>query len=359
VLNTPDASTQSVTELTLGLILGLLRFISESDREVRSGLWRKRTGFLLEELTFGIVGLGRIGRNLAEILKRMGARVIGHDAQCDKNWSDPLGISCMPMVDVLKNADVVSLHLPLVPGLLHCIGAHELSLMKKGSFIVNTARGGLVDEKALFDSLAQGYLGGAALDVFEREPYEGPLRNLPNVILTPHIGSYARRSRARMELEAAQNLVNALTEMDLLGSRASQFLWEGSMKKLTIIAPVYNEAPVIEKYYNEVKSVLDSLNGYSWDILFVLDRSSDGSLEILSRIATADPAVCVLSLSSRFGHQNSLVAGLDHAQADVVIMMDSDLQHPPSLIPEMVRAFEKGQRHCLHGEGGWTECLDF
>lgn len=223
VLNTPDASTQSVTELTLGLILGLLRFISESDREVRSGLWRKRTGFLLEELTFGIVGLGRIGRNLAEILKRMGARVIGHDAQCDKNWSDPLGISCMPMVDVLKNADVVSLHLPLVPGLLHCIGAHELSLMKKGSFIVNTARGGLVDEKALFDSLAQGYLGGAALDVFEREPYEGPLRNLPNVILTPHIGSYARRSRARMELEAAQNLVNALTEMDLLGSRASQF----------------------------------------------------------------------------------------------------------------------------------------
>jgi polyisoprenyl-phosphate glycosyltransferase len=114
------------------------------------------------------------------------------------------------------------------------------------------------------------------------------------------------------------------------------------MKTLTVISPVYNEEQVVEGFYKELKSVLSSLVGYEPTILFVVDRCTDDTLGILERIALSDPSVRVLSLSSRFGHQMSLLAGIDHANSDALIMMDSDLQHPPSLIPALLTRFEEG-----------------
>jgi dolichol-phosphate mannosyltransferase len=115
------------------------------------------------------------------------------------------------------------------------------------------------------------------------------------------------------------------------------------MKTLTIISPAYNEAEVLERFYRELSAELRPLAGrYSTSVLFVLDRSSDNSLDILKRLAADDPSVGVLSLSSRFGHQMALLAGIDHADADVIIMMDSDLQHPPSLIPALLEKYENG-----------------
>jgi len=114
------------------------------------------------------------------------------------------------------------------------------------------------------------------------------------------------------------------------------------MKTLTVVSPVYEEEQVIEGFYKELKSVLSSLVGYASTILFVVDRSTDDTLDILERIALADRSVRVLSLSSRFGHQMSLLAGIDHADSDALIMMDSDLQHPPSLIPTLLARFEEG-----------------
>jgi dolichol-phosphate mannosyltransferase len=114
------------------------------------------------------------------------------------------------------------------------------------------------------------------------------------------------------------------------------------MKTLTVVSPVYEEEQVIEGFYDELKSVLSSLVGYEATILFVVDRSTDDTLDILERIALADRSVKVLSLSSRFGHQMSLLAGIDHADSDALIMMDSDLQHPSSLIPTLLARFEEG-----------------
>ena len=114
------------------------------------------------------------------------------------------------------------------------------------------------------------------------------------------------------------------------------------MKTLTVISPVYNEVDVIEQFYNELKAELNMLDGYDSKIIFVLDRSPDGTLHVLRKIAAQDPSVQVVSLSSRFGHQMSLLAGIDHADADAVIMMDCDLQHPPTLIHQMIYEFEKG-----------------
>lgn len=114
------------------------------------------------------------------------------------------------------------------------------------------------------------------------------------------------------------------------------------MKRLAVISPVFNEVAVIEHFYNELKGVLKTLN-YESKILFVLDRSSDGTIDVLRKLAKEDPSVQVLALSTRFGHQMSLLAGIDHADADLAIMMDCDLQHPPQLIPQMIQEFEKGK----------------
>ena len=211
VLNTPDAPTKAVAELTIAHILGLLRHVSQADRQIRSGVWKGLMGSLLETKTVGIVGFGRIGKRVATLLSAFGASVIISDAQVKSGDFQNVGLD-----ELCTRSDIVSLHLPYSEATHHIIDEKRMNLMKKGSFIVNISRGGLVDEAMLLVSLKSGHIAGAALDCFEQEPYEGELRNLENVQITAHMGSYARETRDLMEQEASRLLVNALHEKNLL-----------------------------------------------------------------------------------------------------------------------------------------------
>jgi D-3-phosphoglycerate dehydrogenase len=204
VYNTPDGPTQAVAELVMGLILSLLRKTALMDRELRQGKWKKEMGSLLSGKNVGIVGMGRIGRCVATLMGAFGAKIAFYDAQAVADCPRALR---MEMSDLLKWADIVTLHCATKEKVL---GGAQLRSMKPGSWLVNTARGNLLDETVLLELLKSGYLAGAALDVFEREPYDGPLAKLPNVIVSPHIGSYAKESRVQMETDAVKNLLEGL-----------------------------------------------------------------------------------------------------------------------------------------------------
>jgi len=213
VRNTPDALTDAVAELTLGGLLSALRRIGRMDRDLHAGTWERRMGGLLRGRTVGIVGLGRIGIRLAELLQPFEPRLLAADRAPNHGAAARLAVTFAELDELLREADVVSLHLPGLGEPL--IGARELELMKPGAIVVNASRGGLVDEAALHDALAGGRLAGAYLDTFAVEPYDGPLRELPNVVLTPHAGSFAAEARAQMEVEAVRNLIEALEESGL------------------------------------------------------------------------------------------------------------------------------------------------
>lgn len=211
VLNTPDAPTKAVAELTVAHILGLLRHLSKADRQIRSGVWKGLMGSLLETKTVGLVGFGRIGKRVATLLSAFGASVIISDAQVKASDFQNIELD-----ELCAKADILSLHLPYNESTHHIINEKRINLMKKGSYIVNISRGGLIDETMLLGALKSGHIAGAALDCFEQEPYEGELRNLENVQITAHMGSYARETRDLMEQEASNLLVNALREMNLI-----------------------------------------------------------------------------------------------------------------------------------------------
>ena len=207
ILNTPDGPTNAVAELTLGLILNLLRHIGNADQNTKMGKWEKKMGTLLLNKKIGIVGYGRIGKRLAELLRSFNCEIYVYDPFVSSIKENDT--KCLNSLDeLLGSVDIVTLHLPYTKENHHLINESRLKLMKRGSFLINAARGGFIDEDALFDVLKNGCIAGAALDTFEKEPYEGRLRELDNVILTPHIGSYARESRIQMETDAVINLLS-------------------------------------------------------------------------------------------------------------------------------------------------------
>jgi len=205
VFNTPDAPTLAVAELTVGLMLDLMRKVSRMDRAIRNGRWEKQMGNLLSGKSVGIIGFGRIGRKVASLLLAFGCPIRYYDI--NEAPSDA-SASRVTFPELLEKSDIISIH---VSSKNQLVGDYELRLMKKGSWLVNVARGGVVNEDALLDALERGHLAGAALDVFGAEPYTGPLKAMEQVILTPHIGSYAKESRIAMEREAAENLLKVLS----------------------------------------------------------------------------------------------------------------------------------------------------
>jgi D-3-phosphoglycerate dehydrogenase len=210
VYRTAGVLTQAVAELTIGLMLSALRSISSNDRLIRQGKWQKTMGGLLSEKVVGIIGFGNIGQRVGELIKAFGARVIYYDPQpTDVPWAQEVSLS-----DLLTQAEIITIH---AGGSEQILGKAELKKMcKPGVVLINTARGGLVDESVLQDCLMEGKVSFACLDVFETEPYCGPLCSLENVILTPHIGSYAREARALMERAAVENLIKGLHEVGIL-----------------------------------------------------------------------------------------------------------------------------------------------
>ncbi len=213
VLISASANYRSVAEHALGLMLSLAKDIPFLDGRVRAGQWDKATyqGVELFRKTLGLVGFGRIGRRLAELVAPFEMKVFVFDPFL--TGEAPSGVTRVAEIGpLLKAADIVSLHLPLTEGTRHLIGAAELGMMKKTAWLINTARGGVVDEKALIDALQTGAIAGAGLDTFAQEP-PGNLEKLMTagkVVLTPHVGAATAESIVRMGVEAAQNVLTVL-----------------------------------------------------------------------------------------------------------------------------------------------------
>ena len=201
VFSTPDGPTSAVAELTLGAMLSMLRLIPEMNTHLHDGKWEKRIGFQLEGKTVAIIGFGKIGQRVASLLTSFKTHILAVDPHID---SVPDGIKHVSLEDALRQADILTIH---CSGENCIIGESELNIMKKGAFLLNASRGGLVDEDALVKVLDSGQLAGAWLDTFNREPYNGPLCGYPNVILTPHVGSYTKECRYNMEMESVKNLI--------------------------------------------------------------------------------------------------------------------------------------------------------
>lgn len=208
VLNTPDEPIAAVAELTLGLILALLRQLPKVDALTRDRQWQRVTGHLLADQTVGIIGLGRIGRRVAELVRAFGARVIATEPFPDLDWLQAQPIALMELPELLARSSIVSIHAATTPQTPLRLGAAELALMPPGSWLVNVARGDLVDDLALAVALETNHLRGAALDVFPQEPYHGPLCQSDRVILSPHQATLTLETRVAMEVRAVQNLID-------------------------------------------------------------------------------------------------------------------------------------------------------
>lgn len=206
VYRTPEAPAEAVAELTISLAIAVLRRVGEADRLLRAGEWHALMGRSLGRSRVGIAGLGHVGSRVAKVAAVLGAEVGYTDSFVD----DPAYQRFSDIEELAEWTDVLSIHLPHDEETHHVVDAGVLALLGPHGVVVNTARGGLVDEEALSHALAEGRLAGAALDVFEQEPYEGPLTGFPNVLLTCHMGSYARQVRAVMESEALRNAMIGL-----------------------------------------------------------------------------------------------------------------------------------------------------
>lgn len=214
VINTPRATSISVAELTIGLILAVMRKIAYADREMRNGAWPKKKckGIEMYGKTMGIIGIGRIGREVAKRAKAFGMKVIYYDVyRPDESTEKELDIEFRELDVLVSEADVITLHLPLTPETKHLINKERIEKMKDGAIIINAARGGIVDENALYEALKSGKLYGAALDVYENEPLkESKLFELDNIVLTPHIGAQAKEGQTRAGIEVAKKIAEAL-----------------------------------------------------------------------------------------------------------------------------------------------------
>jgi D-3-phosphoglycerate dehydrogenase len=200
VTNTPGANSVSVAELALGLMLALARCIPEADRAVHKGEFPRYTGVSLEGKTIGILGLGAIGKQLARRLAGFDCQILAFDPCADAGFAASHNLTLMPLEDVLKTSDFISLHMPLLPETRGLVNREFLGRIKKGAFLVNTSRGEAIDEQALFEALSSGHIRGAALDAFTVEPPDPshPLLSLPQVIATPHLGAQTDGATSNM-----------------------------------------------------------------------------------------------------------------------------------------------------------------
>lgn len=208
IRNTPDVVIQPVVELAVAMIFDLIRKLSYHTSLLRSKKWEKKAGHLLKGQKVGILGLGRIGKKVAEIMTRLETVVYGTDLFPDKQWAERWSIKIVPLNELLQVSDILSINLSPVEGNNIRLGESEFKAMKKGAILVNVSRGQFVDEMALYNALKSGHLDGAALDVFSEEPYSGRLCDLDNVVLTPHVATLTEESRIQMELEAVQNMID-------------------------------------------------------------------------------------------------------------------------------------------------------
>ena len=215
---TPDAPAPAVAELTVGMMLTLLRSAHVSNLQMHSGKWHRFFGRRLSEVVVGIIGVGRIGQGVLEHLKGFkNPRILVNDMSIKNDISNKFNVEWSSKEEIYKQSDIVSLHLPLTGKTKNMIRKDQLLLMKADSIIINTSRGGIINESDLYEAMKSGHLGGAAIDVFNNEPYNGDLKNIERCLLTAHMGSMSIDCRARMEIEATEEAVRFLTGKTLKG----------------------------------------------------------------------------------------------------------------------------------------------
>jgi len=213
VVNAPEASTTTVAEHTFGMILSLARKIPPAVASLKSGRWEKKRfmGVELKGKTLGIIGFGRIGSRVAELGKAFGMKVVAYDPYISVEAARKKGVELVELEELLKVSDIITLHIPRTEKTIGLIGRKELEMMKSTAFLVNCARGGVVDEDALLHALKDGWIGGAALDVFEREPPLGSaLLELENLIATPHLGASTAEAQESASMSTARDVLAVL-----------------------------------------------------------------------------------------------------------------------------------------------------
>lgn len=207
VTYTPDAPSPAVGEFTIGLMLSLIRHITRSDRAIREKKWTRWAGKLLKNCTVGVIGVGRTGKRVIQHLSSFGPEIIANDLKQDNEFANRNNIAWLSKEEIYKTADIISLHVPLTQLTKNMISKDEFSMMKEDTLLINTSRGGVVDENSLYEALQKKKIGGAAVDVYLNEPYSGPLNQLDNCILTSHMASGAYECRKAMEMGAVEQII--------------------------------------------------------------------------------------------------------------------------------------------------------
>ena len=236
VANTPDYCVDEVVAHTLAMALWLVRGLGRFDAAVRDGQWAAAAAYPAAGrpagTVVGVVGLGRIGAQVAGQAAALGFEVLGHDPYA----AAPGGVRLTSLEDLLRGSHLVTLHAPLTPETRHLIRADTIGLMPPGALLVNTCRGGLIDEAAVAAALRAGRLAGAAMDVFETEPLpaDSPLRSLPNVLLSPHAAWYSKASLAALPVRAAQQVVDFLGGLDVPSIVNPEYLGHVAQRRLRV-----------------------------------------------------------------------------------------------------------------------------
>ena len=212
VINAPGQNSCSVAELTIGMIICLLRGIVGYNNSIKDGRWPRVLGSELNGKTVGLVGFGAIARFLAERLKAFGVNILAYDLYPNYEEAERIGVQICSLEEVLQGSDIVSLHVPGLPSTYHMINRDSIAMMKEGAYLINTARGSLVDIDALVDALNCGKLSGAALDVFEEEPIskDSPILKCKNIICTPHIGGETEGAYVKLAFSTARDVAAVL-----------------------------------------------------------------------------------------------------------------------------------------------------
>jgi len=214
VVNSPTGSTMSVAELAIAHLLALARFIPKADASMKRGEWIKKQlkGTEIYGKTIGLIGSGNIAQHVARIARGLGMKVLVYSPHCTEEKAKRMGAELASLEELLKQSDFVSLHIPHNEDTHHLINEERISIMKQGSYLINCARGGVVDEEALYNALKTGKLAGAAIDVFEEEPVtkDNKLLTLDNVVLSPHIGANTKEAQIKAGTICAEQVIKAL-----------------------------------------------------------------------------------------------------------------------------------------------------
>lgn len=236
VMNAPEGNTLSAAEHTVAMMMALARNIPAADGSLKKGHWEKKQfmGLELYKKKLGIIGLGRIGMRVAAIANGLGMKVLGYDPLVDKAQADSSNITLLNLPGIFREADFITLHIPLNDATHHLIGEKEFGLMKDGVCLINCARGGVVDEEALYNNIVKGKVKGAAVDVFEQEPPAGsPLLKLKEVIVTPHLAASTKEAQVSVARQLAKQIVEALKKKVVSNAVNLPSLDEQSVEKIT------------------------------------------------------------------------------------------------------------------------------